>query len=146
MFDYITTYVCIFCLPFLHFHFILHFFLAAHIGPTYVLMPSPISHYCQPLRRHSARVRQNYTTSTPASPLLTLQVEDNASYYLAWNGSVGQAWQWAAMDITLDASGMDRNATVIMNVTLIGSSAPNSFFYFDDISVGPLTTASKSQQ
>lgn len=142
MFDYITMYLLSPILAF-SFHSPL---LPGHSHWPYLLMPSPISHYCQPLRRHSARVRQNSTTSTPASPLLTLQVEDSASYYLDWDGSVGRAWQWAAMDITLNASEMDRNATVIMNVTLIGSLLANSLFYFDDISVGPLTTASKSQQ
>ena len=101
---------------------------------------------CMPLC--SARMRQN-ATSTPASPLLTLQVADNISYYLKWDDPFSLAWQWAAMNITLGVSqsGMDLNATVVMNVTLANSSLPNGVVYFDDISVVPLSfVARKSQQ
>ena len=101
---------------------------------------------CTPLC--SARVRQN-ATSAPASPLLTLQVADNISYFLKWDDPVDLAWQRAATNITLGVSqsGMDLNATVMMNVTLANISMPNGVVYFDDISVVPLSfVARKSQQ
>ena len=95
----------------------------------------------------SARMRQN-ATSGPAFPLLTLQVADNISYYLEWDDPVDRAWQWAAMDITLNVSqsGMDLNATVVMNVTLANSSMPNGVVYFDDISVVPLPFVTRKSQ
>lgn len=87
----------------------------------------------------SARMRQSGATLS-ASPLLTLQIEDE-SYFMDWMEPNGTAWQWVSMDATISAAltGVDRNATVIMNVTLNGGATPDGVVYFDDVSVAPIT-------
>lgn len=93
-------------------------------------------------------MRQSGATTEAAAPLLTLQVGDNStsmSHSVEWMDPSGRAWQWASMDIAISAAltGVDREATVIMNVTII-SSPSDGAIYFDDVSVVPIAFQCKS--